>query len=108
MHYLPDNAVCNYDTELRITFEHTVLSIRFYKDLDVYDRMVLLRTEICKKDAAYGSPLVFGQIMDSAVKNDDRISAIRTAIEMGKNFDIAFGYENALINGNYATVIDGR
>jgi malate synthase len=46
--------------------------------------------------------------MDSAVKNDDRFSAIRAAIEMGKNFDIAFGYENALINGNYATVIDGR
>jgi hypothetical protein len=107
MHYLPDNAVSNYDTELRIAFEHTALSIRFYKDLGVDDRTVLSRTEIYTKHAD-DNPLTFGRIMDSAVKNDDRFSAIRAAIEMGKNFDIAFGYENALINGNYATVIDGR
>jgi hypothetical protein len=42
--------------------------------------------------------------MDSEVKDDDRIAAIRNAIEMGKNFDIAFGYERKLIKSNYETI----
>ena len=88
MHYLPNNAV-SFDDEpsgLLVTF------------LDIY-----LRTELYRKEY-FGEPLVFGRVMDSEVKDDDRIAAIRTAIEMGKNFDIAFGYERQLIKSNYETI----
>ena len=78
-------------------------SIRFYKDLDAGDNKTYLRTELYRKEY-FGEPLVFGRVMDSEVNDDDRIAAIRTAIEMGKNFDIAFGYERQLIRSNYETI----
>lgn len=105
MHYLPNNAVCFDDgpSGLLVTFDDIYLSIRFYKDLDVGDTTTYLRTELYRKEY-FGEPLVFGRVMDSEVKDDDRIAAIRTAIEMGKNFDIAFGYERKLIKSNYETI----
>ena len=105
MHYLPNNAVCFDDcpSGLLVTFADIYLSIRFYKDLDAGDNKTYLRTELYTKNN-FGEPLVFGRIMDSEVKDDDRIAAIRTAIEMGKNFDIAFGYERQLIKSNYETI----
>lgn len=105
MHYLPNNAV-SFDDDpsgLLVTFLDIYLSIRFYKDLDAGDNKTYLRTELYRKDY-FGEPLVFGRVMDSEVKDDDRIAAIRTAIEMGKNFDIAFGYERQLIRSNYGTI----
>lgn len=105
IHYLPNNAVC-FDDEpygLLVTFLDIYLSIRFYKDLDAGDNKIYLRTELYRKEY-FGEPLVFGRVMDSEVKDDDRIAAIRTAIEMGKNFDIAFGYERQLIKSNYETI----
>lgn len=105
MHYLPNNAV-SFDDEpygLLVTFLDIYLSIRFYKDLDAGDNKTYLRTELYRKEY-FGEPLVFGRVMDSEVKDDDRIAAIRTAIEMGKNFDIAFGYERQLIRSNYETI----
>jgi hypothetical protein len=105
MHYLPNNAV-SFDDEpsgLLVTFLDIYLSIRFYKDLDAGDNKIYLRTELYRKEY-FGEPLVFGRVMDSEVKDGDRISAIRTAIEMGKNFDIAFGYERQLIKSNYETI----
>ena len=66
------------------------------------DAATSLRTELHTKNN-FGEPLVFGRVMDSEVKDDDRIAAIRTAIEMGKNFDVAQGYETQLIRGNYET-----
>ena len=105
MHYLPNNAV-SFDDEpsgLLVTFLDIYLSIRFYKDLDAGDNKIYLRTELYRKEY-FGEPLVFGRVMDSEVKDDDRIAAIRTAIEMGKNFDIAFGYERQLIKSNYETI----
>lgn len=104
MHYLPNNAVSFDDwSGLLVTFVDLYLSIRFYKDLDAGDNKTYLRTELYTKNN-FGEPLVFGRIMDSEVKDDDRIAAIRTAIEMGKNFDIAFGYERQLIKSNYETI----
>ena len=104
MHYLPNNAVCFDDwSGLLITFADIYLSIRFYKDLDIGEDTTYLRTELYTK-TNFGEPLVFGRVMDSEVKDDDRIAAIRTAIEMGKNFDIAFGYERQLIKSNYNTI----
>lgn len=103
IHYLPNNAVCFDDSGLLVTFVDIYLSIRFYKDLDVGDNKTYLRTELYTK-SNFGEPLVFGRVMDSEVKDDDRIAAIRTAIEMGKNFDIAFGYERQLIKSNYETI----
>lgn len=105
MHYLPNNAV-SFDDEpsgLLVTFLDIYLSIRFYKDLDAGDNKIYLRTELYRKEY-FGEPLVFGRVMDSEVKDGDRIAAIRTAIEMGKNFDIAFGYERQLIKSNYETI----
>ena len=105
MHYLPNNAV-SFDDEpygLLVTFLDIYLSIRFYKDLDAGDNKTYLRTELYRKEY-FGEPLVFGRVMDSEVKDDDRIAAIRTAIEMGKNFDIAFVYEQQLIKNNYETI----
>ena len=105
MHYLPNNAV-SFDDEpsgLLVTFLDIYLSIRFYKDLDAGDNKTYLRTELYRKEY-FGEPLVFGRVMDSEVNDDDRIAAIRTAIEMGKNFDIAFGYERQLIRSNYETI----
>ena len=104
MHYLPNNAVSFDDwSGLLVTFVDVYLSIRFYKDLDAGDNKTYLRTELYTKNN-FGEPLVFGRIMDSEVKDDDRIAAIRNAIEMGKNFDIAFGYERKLIKSNYETI----
>lgn len=104
MHYLPNNAVSFDDwSGLLVTFVDIYLSIRFYKDLDAGDNKTYLRTELYTKNN-FGEPLVFGRVMDSEVKDDDRIAAIRTAIEMGKNFDIAFGYERQLIRSNYETI----
>lgn len=104
MHYLPNNAVSFDDwSGLLVTFVDIYLSIRFYKDLDSGDNKTYLRTELYTKNK-FGEPLVFGRVMDSEVKDDDRIAAIRTAIEMGKNFDIAFGYERNLIKSNYETI----
>lgn len=34
-HLPPEIAVCDDGTELLVTFKNTVLSIRFYKDMDV-------------------------------------------------------------------------
>ena len=103
VHYLPNNAISFDDwSGLLVTFEKVYLSIRFYKDLNIGDDKLYLRTEIYTKKA-FGEPLPFGRIMDSLVKDGDRVAAIRTAIEMGKNFDIAFGYELKLIGSNYAT-----
>lgn len=103
VHYLPNNAVSFDDwSGLLVTFVDIYLSIRFYKDLDAGDSRTYLRTELYKK-TDFGKPLVFGRIMDSEVKDGDRIAAIRTAIEMGKNFDIAFGYAVKLIASNYET-----
>lgn len=105
MHYLPNNAVL-FDDEpygLLVTFRDIYLSIRFYKDLDAGDNKTYLRTELYRKDY-FGEPLVFGHVMDTEVKDGDRIAAIRTAIEMGKNFDIAFGYERQLIRSNYEII----
>ncbi len=85
-----------------MTFENVYLSIRFYKDLNVGDNKIYLRTEIYTKKA-FGDPLPFGRIMDSLVKDGDRIAAIRTAIEMGRNFDVAQSYETQLIRGDYET-----
>ena len=102
--YLPNHAVCFDDwSGLLVTFADIYLSIRFYKDLNVGDNKTYLRTELYTKNN-FGEPLVFGRVMDSEVKDDDRIAAIRTAIEMGKNFDIAFGYERQLIKSNYNTI----
>lgn len=97
MHYLPNNAV-SFDgcQGLMVAFGHICLSIRFYKDLDVGGNETYLRTELYTK-TNFGKPLVFGRIMDSEIKDGDRIAAIRTAIEMAKNFDVAFGYERELI-----------
>ena len=103
IHYLPNNAVCFDDSGLLVTFVDIYLSIRFYKDLNAGDNKTYLRTELYTKNN-FGEPLVFGRVMDSEVKDDDRIAAIRTAIEMGKNFDIAFGYERQLIKSNYETI----
>lgn len=103
IHYLPNNAVCFDDSGLLVTFVDIYLSIRFYKDLGAGDNKTYLRTELYTKNK-FGEPLVFGRVMDSEVKDDDRIAAIRTAIEMGKNFDIAFGYERQLIKSNYETI----
>lgn len=103
IHYLPNNAVCFDDSGLLVTFVDIYLSIRFYKDLGAGDNKTYLRTELYTKNN-FGEPLVFGRVMDSEVKDDDRIAAIRTAIEMGKNFDIAFGYERQLIKSNYETI----
>lgn len=104
MHYLPNNAVSFDDwSGLLVTFVDIYLSIRFYKDLDAGDNKTYLRTELYTKNN-FGEPLVFGRVMDSEVKDDDKIAAIRTAIEMGKNFDIAFGYERQLIRSNYETI----
>ena len=104
MHYLPNNAVSFDDwSGLLVTFVDIYLSIRFYKDLDVGDNKIYLRTELYTKKN-FGDPLPFGRIMDSEIKDGDRIAAIRTAIEMGKKFDIAFVYEQQLIRGNYATI----
>lgn len=103
IHYLPNNAVCFDDSGLLVTFVDIYLSIRFYKDLNAGDNKTYLRTELYTK-SNFGEPLVFGRVMDSEVKDDDRIAAIRTAIEMGKNFDIAFGYERQLIKSNYETI----
>lgn len=104
MHYLPNNAVSFDDwSGLLVTFVDIYLSIRFYKDLDVGDNKTYLRTELYTKNN-FGEPLVFGRVMDSEVRDGDRIAAIRTAIEMGKNFDIAFGYERNLIKSNYETI----
>lgn len=105
IHYLPNNAVC-FDDEpygLLVTFLDIYLSIRFYKDLGAGGNKIYLRTELYTK-TNFGEPLVFGRVMDSEVKDGDRIAAIRTAIEMGKNFDIAFGYERQLIRSNYETI----
>lgn len=105
MHYLPNNSV-SFDDDpsgLLVTFLDIYLSIRFYKDLDAGDNKTYLRTELYRKDY-FGVPLVFGHVMDSEVKDGDRIAAIRTAIEMGKNFDIAFVYEQQLIMNNYETI----
>lgn len=106
IHYLPNNAVCLDDSGLLVTFVDIYLSIRFYKDLNAGDNKTYLRTELYTKNN-FGEPLVFGRIMDSEVKDDDRIAAIRTAIEMGKNFDIAFVYERQLIRSNYETIKQG-
>lgn len=105
MHYLPNNAVSFDDgpSGLLVTFADIYLSIRFYKDLDAGDNKTYLRTELYRKEY-FGEPLVFGRVMDSEVRDGDRIAAIRTAIEMGKNFDIAFGYERKLIKSNYETI----
>lgn len=104
MHYLPNNAVSFDDwSGLLVTFVDIYLSIRFYKDLDVGDNKIYLRTELYTK-TNFGEPLVFGRIMDSVVKDGDRVAAIRTAIEMGKKFDIAFVYEQQLIKSNYETI----
>lgn len=103
IHYLPNHAVCFDDSGLLVTFVDIYLSIRFYKDLGAGDNKTYLRTELYTKNK-FGEPLVFGRVMDSEVKDDDRIAAIRTAIEMGKNFDIAFGYERQLIKSNYETI----
>ena len=104
MHYLPNNAVSFDDwSGLLVTFVDIYLSIRFYKDLGAGDNKTYLRTELYTK-SNFGEPLVFGRVMDSEVKDDDRIAAIRTAIEMGKNFDIAFVYEQQLIKNNYETI----
>ena len=104
MHYLPNNAVSFDDwSGLLVTFADIYLSISFYKDLDAGDNKTYLRTELYTKNN-FGEPLVFGRVMDSEVKDGDRIAAIRTAIEMGKNFDIAFGYERQLIRSNYETI----
>lgn len=103
IHYLPNHAVCFDDSGLLVTFVGIYLSIRFYKDLGAGDNKTYLRTELYTKNN-FGEPLVFGRVMDSEVKDDDRIAAIRTAIEMGKNFDIAFGYERQLIKSNYETI----
>lgn len=104
MHYLPNNAVSFDDwSGLLVTFVDIYLSIRFYKDLDAGDNKTYLRTELYTKNN-FGEPLVFGRVMNSEVKDDDKIAAIRTAIEMGKNFDIAFGYERQLIRSNYETI----
>jgi len=104
MHYLPNNAVSFDDwSGLLVTFVDIYLSIRFYKDLDAGDNKTYLRTELYTKNN-FGEPLVFGRVMDSEVKDGDRLAAIRTAIEMGKNFDIAFGYECQLIRSNYETI----
>lgn len=105
IHYLPNNAVCFDDNPfgLLVTFVDIYLSIRFYKDLNDGDKTTYLRTELYTKNN-FGEPLVFGRVMDSEVRNGDRIAAIRTAIEMGKNFDIAFGYERQLIKSNYETI----
>lgn len=104
MHYLPNNGV-GFDgrSGLLVTFDHICLSIRFYKDLDAGDNKTYLRTELYTKQN-FCKPLVFGSIMDSEIKDGDRIAAIRTAIEMGKNFDIAFDYERKLIVSNYETI----
>lgn len=103
IHYLPNHAVCFDDSGLLVTFADLYLSIRFYKDLGVDDTTTYLRTEFYTKKN-FGEPLVFGRVMDSEVRDGDRIAAIRTAIEMGKNFDIAFGYERQLIKSNYETI----
>lgn len=104
MHYLPNNAVSFDDwSGLLVTFVDIYLRIRFYKDLNAGDDKTYLRTELYTKNN-FGEALVFGRVMDSEVKDDDRIAAIRTAIEMGKNFDIAFGYERQLIRSNYETI----
>lgn len=103
VHYLPNNAISFDDwSGLLVTFENVYLSIRFYKDLNVGDNKIYLRTEIYTKKA-FGDPLPFGRIMDSLVKDGDRIAALRAAIEMGRNFDVAQGYETQLIKGNYET-----
>lgn len=104
MHYLPNNAVSFDDCSgLLVTFVDVYLSIRFYKNLDAGDNKTYLRTELYPKNK-FGEPVVFGRVMDSEVKDGDRIATIRTAIEMGKNFDIAFVYERQLIRSNYETI----
>lgn len=95
-HLPPEIAVCDDDTGLLVTFKNTVLSIRFYKDMDVKDGKIYLRTEIRSK-SEYSSPKVFGNVMDVEVKNGDTTAALRAAIEMGWNFDVAQGYETQLI-----------
>ena len=90
-------------TPFRAWVVHVYLSIRFYKNLDAGDNKTYLRTELYPKNK-FGEPVVFGRVMDSEVKDGDRIATIRTAIEMGKNFDIAFVYERQLIRSNYETI----
>lgn len=97
MHYLPDCGVVADGSELHITFDNTVLTMSFYKDKDANDCNKRIRTEIRARDGRYSNPFAFGNLYDGVVKDDDMKKAIRTAIEMGKAFDIAYGYEKELI-----------
>ena len=104
MHYLPDCGVVADGSELYITFDNTVLSMSFYKDKDTNDGNTLMRTEIRTREGDDSSPVAFapvafGNLYDCVVKDDDMKKAIRTAIEMGKAFDIAYGYKKMLLKG---------
>lgn len=96
MHYLPDCGVVVDGGVLNITFDNTVLNMSFYKDKDTNDGNTLMWSEIRTRDEEYSSPVAFGNLYDCVVKDNDMKKAIRTAIEMGKAFDIAYGYKKEL------------
>lgn len=98
IHYHPGHAVGICDNDLMVDFEHTTLIISFYKDMDEGDGKIRMKTEI-RPFRHYSEPFVFGRIYDSLVIDDDMKKATRDAIEMGKHFDIAYGYEQQLIGG---------
>ena len=97
MHYLPDCGVVADGSMLNITFDNTVLNMSFYKDKDTNDGNTLMWSEIRTRDRDYLSPVAFGNLYDCVVKDNDIKKGIRTAIEMGKAFDIAYGYKKELI-----------
>ena len=97
MHYLPDCGVVADGSVLSITFDNTVLNMSFYKDKDTNDGNTLMWSEIRTRDGEYSCPVAFGNLYDCVVKDGDMKKAIRTAIEMGKAFDIAYGYKKELI-----------
>jgi hypothetical protein len=96
-HYLPDFSVVIMDGhELCITFNNTYLVMAFYTDKDVGDNRIRVKNKIYSKHGN-DSPLVFGNLYDGYVQDNDIKKGIRTVIEMGKAFDIAYGYEKELI-----------
>ena len=95
-HYLPGYGVVMDGSELHITFDNTYLTMSFYKDKDIGDDRIRVKTKIYSRHGN-DSAFAFGNLYDGYVQDNDIKKGIRTVIEMGKAFDIAYGYEKELI-----------